>query len=834
MRRSALLYFCSCLAVLLLAHQAEASTLNFALPVRYSSGGNGPNSLAIADVNGDGKPDIVVANWCISKIVPCPGSSVGVLLGRGDGTFSAGVAYSSGGVYADFVAIADLNGDGKLDIAVANCGYALNNHCIGAGGNAGVLFGNGDGTFQPVVTISLGGGGFGAIGLAIADVNTDGKLDLIVAGDCSSGGCGGVLLGNGDGTFQPEIPFASTGGLIAFGMAVGDVNGDGKPDIVVGNQCADSICATSTVGVLLGNGNGTFQTPVAYDAGGIYPDWVVIADINGDSKPDLILANSSTSITINQGDVGVLMGNGDGSFQTAVAYPASEFGAASLAVADADGDGRADVVVVNCSSISGNCNGGGGNVGVLLGNGDGTLQPVTTFPPGGNTPFGVAVADLNGDSKPDVVVANCFSNVCGQSPGGVAVLINTSLGTTATELTSAPSSSNFGQAVTFTAATNSRGFKVTPTGNVTFFDGAANLGTSNLDGTAVATLTTSALSVGTHSISATYNGDSNYALSVSSVISQLVQGATAQFSSNSLSFGNQTVGIVSASQTVTLTNTGNIALSVSIAMSGTNSSDFAQANTCGTSVAASGSCTITVTFKPTATGARTAAVSISDNAPGSPHTVSLTGTGVLPAVTLAPASLTFPTQVVFTTSPAQSITLTNSGLGILKITRGTITGPFTQTSTCGATVNPGASCTLTVKFKPTTIGTLSGSISITDNAPLSPQTVALSGTGTYVQFTPSGLNFGNQQVGTTSLRKLITLSNKGSVAVNISSIAITGVNSSDFSEVNNCPASIAGGASCSIGVTFTPSATGARSASVSISDDGGGSPQALNLGGTGT
>ena len=838
-RRSFLPLVYPCLFILFIAQHLGASTtqLNFAPPVRYSPGGNGPNSVAIGDVNGDGKLDIVAADWCISNTVPCPSGAVAVLLGKGDGTFGAPTTYGSGGVYATDVAIGDLNSDGKADIVVVNCGNAANNHCIGAGGNAGILIGNGDGTFQSVKSIPLGGGGFGAIAVAIADINADGKLDVIVAGDCTSGGCGGVLLGNGDGTFQPEIAFGS-GGLIAFSLAIGDVNRDGKLDAVIGNQCATQACQTSTVGVSLGNGDGTFQAAVAYDSGGIYPDGVAIADISGDGIPDLVIANSSTSTIINQGDVGVLIGIGDrnGTFQTVVAYPASEFGAAAIKVADMDGDGKPDVVVVNCSAVSGNCNGGGGNVGVLLGNGDGTLKPVVTFPPGGNTPFAVGVADLNGDSKPDVIVGNCNSNVCGQLPGGIAVLLNTSLGLTTTALTSSSNPSNFGQSVTFTATATSGGFQVAPTGTVTFFDGSTNLGTSNLNASAQATLSTSTLTVGTHNITATYNGDSNYASSTSSVVSQLVQGAIAQLSPTGLNFGNQTVEIVSAAQPVTLTNTGNITLTIStpINVTGANPGDFAQTNNCGTSLVAGSSCTISVTFKPTATGTRSASVSITDNAPNSPQTVSLSGNGVLPAVTLTPTSLTFPNQVVGTISKAQTVTLQNTGLGVLKITKGAIKGPFGETTNCGTTVNQGSSCTISVTFKPTTIGTVTGSISITDNAPTSPQMISLQGTGTDVQLTPASLNFGNQPVGTTSTRKIITLTNKGTVTLTLAPVTITGANSGDFAQTNNCPASLAAGASCSIAVTFTPTATGTRSANVSVSDNGGGSPQQVPLTGTGT
>ena len=241
-----------------------------------------------------------------------------------------------------------------------------------------------------------------------------------------------------------------------------------------------------------------------------------------------------------------------------------------------------------------------------------------------------------------------------------------------------------------------------------------------------------------------------------------------------------------------------------------------------------------VAFKPLAAGARTAAVTITDNASNSPQSVSLAGTGVGAMVTFSPGSLTFPAQTISTTSTPQVVTLTNSGLTVLKITKAAITGPFAFTSTCSATVNPGGSCTLTVAFKPTTVGPLTGSIAITDNAPLSPQTLALSGTGTSVKLAPASLNFGNQTVGTTSARKIVTLTNLGSVALNISGITVTGTNLSDFAEVNNCGASIAAGASCSIAVTFTPSATGARSAAVTVTDDGGGGSQQVQLTGTGS
>jgi hypothetical protein len=312
-------------------------------------------------------------------------------------------------------------------------------------------------------------------------------------------------------------------------------------------------------------------------------------------------------------------------------------------------------------------------------------------------------------------------------------------------------------------------------------------------------------------------------------------GPGVQVSPSGLGFGNQTVGIPSAPQTITLTNTVNATLTItSIGITGTDSEDFAESNACGNSLAPGVGCTISVTFTPTTTGTRTATVSITDSAPNSPQMVSLSGTGVQPAVTLSPTSLTFPDQVVFTTSKAKTVTLTNSGAGILNITGIATASPFLQRNTCGTSVAAGASCTISVSFRPITKGTVTGSLSITDNAPASPQKVTLTGTGTYIQLSPASLNFGNQPVGTKSLSKKITVSNKGGTTVSLTSISIGGTDAGDFAETNTCGTSLASGASCFITVTFTPLATGKRTAAVLVKDNGGGSPQEVPLLGTGT
>ena len=530
-----------------------SSGLNFAAAESFNPGGNGPNSVAIADVNGDNIPDLVVANWCTDST--CTASSVAVLLGIGDGTFQTAVTYGSGGLIADSVVVADLNGDGKPDIVVANCGANSNSNCNSTGnsGNVAVLLNNGNGTFATAVTYPLGA--FGATSVAVADVNGDNIPDLIVATGSMAGGFVGLLTGIGNGTFKAEVVYTS-GGVSPLAVAVADVNGDGHPDVVVANQCVDSTCASSNVSVLLNDGTGKFPTATAYGTGGLFPDAVAIDDVNGDGQLDLVVANSSTSGTVDDGNVGVLLGTGGGTFGTAKAYPSGAFGAASVTVADVNGDGKPDVVVVNCSSTSSSCTGGGGltvGVGVLLGNGDGTFQTAVTFGSGGSTPFGVAVADVNEDSKPDIVVANCAGASCGTAGSGVVgVLLNTSLTPTATGLTSSPNPSKFGQTVTLTATVTAQpGFdtKDKPTGTVSFFDGTTKIGTSNLNSSGVATLPVTTLAVGTDSITATYSGDTNFVTSTSPAVQQVVQSAQGA-TSTALTLSAATVAVGSS---VTLT-----------------------------------------------------------------------------------------------------------------------------------------------------------------------------------------------------------------------------------------------------------------------------------------
>jgi hypothetical protein len=308
-------------------------------------------------------------------------------------------------------------------------------------------------------------------------------------------------------------------------------------------------------------------------------------------------------------------------------------------------------------------------------------------------------------------------------------------------------------------------------------------------------------------------------------------GTTAPFvslSPTSLGFGSQLLNTASAAQSVTLTNTGSAALTItSIAATG----DFSQTNTCGATVAVSGTCSISVKFTPTATGSRTGSISVTDNATGSPHTVSLTGTGTVPAVSLAPTSLSFGNQLLYSASAAQSVTLTNTGSAALTITSIAASGDFSQTNTCGTSVAVAGTCAISVTFTPTAAGSRTGSVSITDNASGSPQTVSLTGTGTApaVSFSPTSLSFGNQALNTASAAQSVTLTNTGSAALTITTIAANG----DFSQTNTCGASVAAAGTCAISVTFTPTVAGSRTGAVSVTDNASGSPQTFSLTGTG-
>jgi hypothetical protein len=664
-----------------------APSSSFSFRTSAYSAGLAPWAVATGDFNRDGKLDLAVTNFM--------DNTVSIFTGNGDGTFKA-LGTAATGQSPQGVVAADFNGDGKLDLAIGD-----------DSGTVSILLGKGDGTFETRADYSTG---TGAQAVAVGDFNRDGKLDLAVAnyGPGFQNSTVLIFLGKGDGTFQPQVAYAA--GVNPVGVLVGDFNRDGKLDLAVLDNNAPF-----GISILLGNGDGSFQNPVLYSAG-TNSRVGIVADFNSDGKLDLAVAN------IGDNDVSILFGNGDGSFQAPVNYPVGTYPTA-LWGADFNGDGKLDLITANTT---------GNSVSVLLGNGNGTFQAHADYSTGPG-PSGIGVGDFNADGRLDVAVA-----------------------------------------------------------------------------------------------------DSN-----GSTVSILLQGPAVSLSKTDLTFADQVVGTSSASQEVTLAD-NELPLTISsIAVTGTNATDFSQTNTCGSGLPAGERCTINVTFKPTQLGPRTASVNITDNDAESPQMVTLSGTGVVsgPNATLSATSLTFATQLAGTSSPAQSITLTNYGTSALSITgigfTGADPGDFAEASTCGNSVAPGANCTINVTFKPTGVNERTASLSIRDNAPGSPQAISLSGVGTLtVSLSKTNLTFANQGMGTSSASQPVTLAN-GAAPLTISSIAVTGTNATDFSQTNTCGSGLPAGGRCTIGVTFRPTQVGPRTASVNITDDAVGSPQTVALSGTG-
>ena len=301
------------------------------------------------------------------------------------------------------------------------------------------------------------------------------------------------------------------------------------------------------------------------------------------------------------------------------------------------------------------------------------------------------------------------------------------------------------------------------------------------------------------------------------------------FNPNTLTF-SQNVNSTSAAQPVTISNFGGSALSgLTVSAGGV----FSQTDNCPTTLQPGSNCTVSVSFTPSAPGSVTGALNISDNSgnAGTAQTVVLNGTGITPAASVTPTSLSFSSQVIGTTSSARSITVQSTGTGSLQVSQIAVTAPFSETDNCtGAPIASGSSCTISVTFSPIVTGSASGSVTITDNA--GTQTVSLSGSGVApVTFSPTSLSFGNLAAGSTSAARSVTVSNRLSTALSISSIIATG----PFAiATNTCGASIAANGNCAVEVTFTPAGLGAATGALTFTDGAITSPQTVSLSGTGT
>jgi sugar lactone lactonase YvrE len=309
----------------------------------------------------------------------------------------------------------------------------------------------------------------------------------------------------------------------------------------------------------------------------------------------------------------------------------------------------------------------------------------------------------------------------------------------------------------------------------------------------------------------------------------------------SLAFGNVALN-TTATAGVTVTNTGTAYLPVSsIALSGTNASQFSQTNNCGTTVAVGGSCTISVGFDPTTVGSKSATLAVTAGGGAGKQSVALTGTGFnAPTYTLLPTSVPFGNQAVGTTSSTQVLTVTNTGAVALAINSvtlgGTDPGQFGKTNNCGSSVPIGGNCTINVDFAPTVSGNLSATVTVNAGGGAGSQTVSMTGTGFVVPtytLLPTSLTFGEQTVNTSSAAQILNVTNTGTVAVPINSITLSGTNPSQFSETNTCGTSVPVNGVCAISVIFRPTSNGAKSATLNVNAGGSAGKQTAALTGTG-
>jgi uncharacterized protein (DUF2141 family) len=505
-------------------------------------------------------------------------------------TSSAGVGFNPEGVAAG-----DFNGDGILDLAVANgCGNTPPPYCYSPG-TVSILLGDGRGNFT---LASSTGVGMYPSSVVVGDFNGDGKLDLAVVNSGISSPNVSILLGDGTGNFT--LASSAPVGGDPFAVAVGDFNGDGKLDLAAGVY-NEPFCLVT---ILLGDGTGNFSL-----ASSVALNWiayaVAVGDFNGDGKLDVAAA-------LDIGTVSILLGDGTGNFSL-VSSPVVGAGVTQVVVGDLNGDGKPDLAVAN---------GQPGVVSILLGDGTGNFQPASS-PAAGQLPQYLTVGDFNGDGKLDLAVTNYLVNTASVllqvPPYPIATLSPTSL-TFGTQLAGTPSSP---QTVTLSNTGSA-------TLDISSITASANFAETNTCGASVAAGASCAITVIfmprssgvlTGTITITDNASNS-----PQTIALTGTGTLVMVSPTSLSFNAQTVGTTSTPQTITVTNNRYRALTIaSVRIGGADSGDFTQTNTCGTGVPAGGTCTISVTFTPQATGSRRATLVLSDS--GGSQAVGLKGYG---------------------------------------------------------------------------------------------------------------------------------------------------------------------------------------------------------------
>jgi hypothetical protein len=338
----------------------------FNMRLRFRTG-NSSTAVASADFNGDGILDLAVAN--------SSDQTVSVLLGNGDGTFQPHLDFSTGGRAPFALAVGDFNGDGRPDVAVTSLSNA---------NSVTIMLNGGSGSLSPVGTLATGVNPFAIV---VSDFNGDGIADLAVTNENDN--TVSIFLGNGDGSFASKMDFAA--GPVPGSLVAADFNGDGVMDLAITGRTTGG----SRITILLGNGNGTFGSGSMVLTSD-FPVSLTAGDFNGDGITDLawVLGDTDTRATVQ-----VMLGNGDGTFGPITTMPLGGFIGGSISNADVNGDGIVDLVVVAGALTSGES----GDAAIFVGNGDGTFQPAVVFPAGFFTTAGM-VADFNGDGLPDIAV----------------------------------------------------------------------------------------------------------------------------------------------------------------------------------------------------------------------------------------------------------------------------------------------------------------------------------------------------------------------------------------------------------------------------------------------
>jgi hypothetical protein len=390
------------------AASAQAQCVSSFLTAINYAAGTRPYSIAYGDFNGDGKPDLAIAN--------ATSNDLSILINDGTGAFLPAVPYPAGNSPAS-VAIADFNNDGKLDVVVANF----------AASTVVIFIGNGDGTFQPAVPYATAQFPSSVV---VGDFNADGKPDLAVA--ASGAGVASILLGNGDGTFKTAVNY--TTGPYPIALATADLNADGKLDLALADN------SNNTITILLGNGDGSFQSATFLPAGA-NPTGIAIADLNADGEPDLVVSDNAFGESFN-----VYLGNGDGTFATRVPYGTGNNQPIWITVGDFNGDAKPDVAVANLLS---------NNISVFQGSGSGTFAPQTDYAMG-TRPQSIVAVDVNNDGRLDIV---------GAAQNGVWVLPNNAASNPAPTFTMQPLASKTlyqaGQNITIAALADGHGSTAT-------------------------------------------------------------------------------------------------------------------------------------------------------------------------------------------------------------------------------------------------------------------------------------------------------------------------------------------------------------------------------------